>query len=756
MALQAGLSQTDWFGLGTGLLGTGYAAAAYNQAAYLSSVALRQCQIYQKKNYELSWVSIARDDIRDMMNISVTRISNYMMVATLILGVASDALLGVNFSEKCPEFVQTAFWISMALSILFFTESIMFAVKGQNSAFTNTMRLLTWELRPEPPAPYDHDYLQQMSMFESSGLAQLFRIPGLATHYGDDPENGKDGKDHKGIPRRRDEQLEREGFLARIFGQRSENGGNGAGSSSDPQKPSAPTPSTPWKTGAAGDGSQQPTLEQVVPKTTMLMYLARFSHFMQLWQPYETSSKYCIGLGLISLAHGAAYFCLGHFSATGLYMGDCIAWITVFIFIFVTAIVYQQNFHSNHRASRWAVYLLISLGPVCGIVGGVTTSGAVRSWAASLMFLFHSVHYIVGWVISVFEFKKPWQTTKKFTTGPRGQQFPEEWFRACNQSDVEEDWQMYCAAGRDVSSEDDDFGMSRSSPPEEFYGASRPCAAERRKVVQTNNRVTGIVRSSMLFSGLVWFVTFWASAFTNFESCGLWLNSLVSGKADLLDGDHLAIVAPVPGLELTSVACRGDVMFVANSFQVFRVNISSGVLDALPCALEREVADLTLDCSSGSCRPLVLLDDSSILDCSSGVGAKLLKGMEAKRIASTSNSAEPKLLSLTNGTLVDNTWNAAQKGWDPQWVVQDVGADVVDVDAVEGRAVLFSVRKRSRGHIYRNAVSVKSQSDFKTLGKWRLRDNAYTTTAGCAMSPQVAYFVQKGEDVRLLRVRLPV
>lgn len=44
-----------------------------------------------------------------------------------------------------------------------------------------------------------------------------------------------------------------------------------------------------------------------------------------------------------------------------------------------------------------------------------------------------------------------------------------------------------------------------------------------------------------------------------------------------------------------------------------------------------QVADLTLDCSSGSCRPLVLLDDSSILDCSSGVGAKLLKASAQRR-----------------------------------------------------------------------------------------------------------------------------
>jgi len=758
--LQAGLSQTDWFGLGTGIVGTGYAAAAYNQAAYLSSVAMRQSQLYQKKNYDLSWVSVARDDIRDMMNISVTRISNYMMVATLILGVSSDALLGTNFPDTCPDFIQTAFWVSMALSILFFTESIMFAVKGQNSAFTNTVRLLTWELRPENPAPYDHDYMQQMNHFENHGLQELLRVPGLATHFGDSPDQARRGKDDGATSKSAaSDASPGEGFWSRIRG-----GGkrpaSGAGSSQDASC------SRPFWRAAGGDGNQHTPsqLEHIEPSTNMLLYLARYSHFMQLWQPYETSSKYCIGLGLISLVHGAAYFCLGHFSQSGLYMANCIVVITVAIFVFVTAIVYQQNFHSGRRISRWTVYLLISVGPMLGILGGITTSSSVRSWAGTLVFLSHTIRYLVAWLISLFEYKKPWEITRKFTAGPRGQQFPEEWLQAFNETDDEDMWRdpsrgdrRYMGGalpGQSLDSEEE-AGLSGIHQPDGLYGVLKPSAAERRKVVKTSNRVSSIVRSSMLFAALVWFVTTWASLFTNFESWGLWLASWTFDKGDVIDGTPIEIVAPIPSAHISSLACRRGIMFAANSFQVFQVDVSTGELSPYSCALKDEVSDLAITCDTRSCRPLVLQGDSDILDCASGEVAPLLKGMTAQRIVLADAAPAGKLRTLSNGTQAEYIWNPSVKGWDPQWFVHGVDSDDIDLDWLGSRLFLVSLHKQTKGFSYRNGISVRSPSDSSLVGEWRFRDNTYTTVAGCAMDAQTAYVVQKGSSVRLLRVALP-
>jgi len=97
------------------------------------------------------WIAIARDDIRDMMGISIHRINNYMIVATLILSVAAGALLSVSFSPDCPGFIVFAFYLCTGISLMFLMESIMFGVKGQNSAFTNTMKLLTYQVRIDLP-----------------------------------------------------------------------------------------------------------------------------------------------------------------------------------------------------------------------------------------------------------------------------------------------------------------------------------------------------------------------------------------------------------------------------------------------------------------------------------------------------------------------------------------------------------------------------------------------------------------------------
>ncbi|CAE8609610.1 unnamed protein product, partial [Polarella glacialis] len=141
LGFAGGLTQTDWFGLSTGAVGSTYAWTAYNLSAYSSAIGWRQGQLYQAKNYHLSWVAIARDDIRELMSVSVNRINNYMLVATLIMGIAADSLFWVNnFDPSCPRFIVNYFWLSTGVSIVFLAMSILLGIKGQNSAYVNTMR----------------------------------------------------------------------------------------------------------------------------------------------------------------------------------------------------------------------------------------------------------------------------------------------------------------------------------------------------------------------------------------------------------------------------------------------------------------------------------------------------------------------------------------------------------------------------------------------------------------------------------------
>mmetsp|Transcript_33791 Transcript_33791/g.102090 ORF Transcript_33791/g.102090 Transcript_33791/m.102090 type:complete len:743 (-) Transcript_33791:1-2229(-) len=736
--LQFGMSQTDWFGLGTGVLGTGYAAAAYNQAAYLGSVAMRQAQLYQKKNYHLGWVSVARDDIRDMMNISVTRTANYMMVATLILGVASDALLGVQFPDNCPDFVQAAFWISMALAILFFTESIMFSVKGQNSALTNTMRLLCWELRPENPAVYDHDYMQQANAFENSGLSQLFRIPGLQSKFEDKDQQGDHHQGKRGKMGKIDENNANEGSpggvstrFKGLWNPRGRNDGS-AGSSNDGADPHG------RHDGHGGKVEPQPALEEVVPQTAMLLYLARFSHYMQLWEPYDTGSKYGIGAGLISLAHGCAYFCLGHLATSRLYMSNFIAWVSIAIFVFITISVYRQNFHAKNPIRAGLLYAVFALSPVFGIIGTVASTEAARTYVAPLLFLTQALQYLGGWVVSLFEFKKPWQITKKYTTGPKGQQFPDEWMELYEEIDP----------GAECLEEETAEGTG---------DVNKPSARERRKVLETSNRVLGTVRCTLLFASLVWLAAFITSIITGVESLSLSVYRAMN-EVNLLPAEQVVLRTPVPNLAFRSLACAQGQMFAANRYQVYSIDLADGRPEVLPCDLEQQIADVSVVCEGGSCRPLaLLLDGSSVVDCATAETTTLLQGVEASRFTLLDSSATGTMLALSGTTIIALDWSPEQKGWAPQYNVSDWDAEgAVSVSSAAGALVQFGVQEPTEGNgfIYRNSVTVRQPSEYDVLGDWRLEENKYTTVCGCAMDHNTTYAVQMGDSARLLRMHL--
>merc|ERR1719313_3182159 len=122
--------------------------------------------------------------------------------------------------------------------------------------------------------------MKQAQQFERDGVKQILRIPGSWPRY---TARDGDGNMHD---------------------------------TKDPKKAtqfSGVTPPVELEGGQA--------VEMLEPETRRLLYLHRFAHFMQIWLPLEWFSKYCIGLGLISLAQAAAYFCLARFyDASRLYM----------------------------------------------------------------------------------------------------------------------------------------------------------------------------------------------------------------------------------------------------------------------------------------------------------------------------------------------------------------------------------------------------------------------------------------------------
>ena len=342
----------------------------FNRDAFADNVGWRQNQKYQQKNYHISWVAIARDDIRDMMGISVNRINNYMIVATLILSVAAGTVIGVSFDDHVPMFLVFAFYLCLGTSLVYLLLAIMFGVSGQNSAFTNTMKLLTYQVRPENPAEYTHDYLRQAQWIEQNGLKALFRVPGLLPSYQEDmlKKKGIDGKpikDIKGQPLRSNDPEVIESM-----------GGNRMQNLED---------DTP--------------LESLVQRSTHTWYLTKFAEFMKLWHPYDTSSKYAMGLGIISLGQGTAYFSLGKLISNARPLTEYGALIITAVFVFMAILSTMQHLHGKPRTMRFIVIALLMAGPFLGAIGAVTDYEGLRQAVVPMCFLCHCLQWLAALIL---------------------------------------------------------------------------------------------------------------------------------------------------------------------------------------------------------------------------------------------------------------------------------------------------------------------------------------------------------------------
>jgi len=153
----------------------GFAWLTYNRDCFADNAAMRQNQMYQEKSYHMSWITCARDDIRDIMYTSVLKMICYMTIATLIIFFAGSAVLVGQVDDEAEHVLKHTYYVSMFTSMMSLTLSVFFGIRGCNTAFQYSIQLLTKAIAPEATASYDFDYMKQVQQFEKS--KSVVRIP---------------------------------------------------------------------------------------------------------------------------------------------------------------------------------------------------------------------------------------------------------------------------------------------------------------------------------------------------------------------------------------------------------------------------------------------------------------------------------------------------------------------------------------------------------------------------------------------------
>mmetsp|Transcript_10422 Transcript_10422/g.22964 ORF Transcript_10422/g.22964 Transcript_10422/m.22964 type:complete len:658 (+) Transcript_10422:1-1974(+) len=647
------------------------------------------------------------------------------------------------------------------------------------------------------------------SRFEHSGLGNLLRIPGLGTQFGDDRNqstaHGRKAADAAAAAAASSSSSSGPSHRPAGWFDWSGQDKKGKGLDKDPLH----GPNTPFLAGGAR-GRPDDEVEKLEPKTDKLWYLARFSHFMQLWQPYDTHSKYLIGLGLISLSMGGIYYCLGRLTVRGMIVSDFIAGVMSVIFLVIPLLIFQQNFHAKSRLSFFVVVFLFGVGPLLACLACLSRSPAWLQLFAPLCMGSHCLFYFAGWCITLAEFKKPWDVTKKFTTGPQGQEFPEDWTRTpeeeaytsgiSSQSDSDGSYSSSysysnsssarrrggraqraggmngdgCVVGRGM-----DDGMHQSLGPgprleasadlEDIFekgGIERPSFMEKKKILDTNNAVQRATRSAMFFAGLVWLaatIVITAELLPDFSLALRKLDGIAFEDVEVLD-----INWPVPGTQVDSLTCANGKVFATNGYQILDINITSGSVQAIDCGeLDEVVLGVSLACGLASCAILALLEDSSLVDCTTRQSYKLLKDMKADDIAArasnSSNNFEGGLVGTLNKTSVDYRFVSSSSAWTPLWTLDVVPKDqeLVAMDFLGSNLGVFG-RSTKKSFVWEPYLLLKLlDSGYKTLNNWYLSYTKETdgpVSAACGTEDGTILLAQSAtadSDVQLIRAKAP-
>jgi hypothetical protein len=320
-------------------------------------------------------------------------------------------------------------------------------------------------------------------------------------------------------------------------------------------------------------------LEEVRPKTRQLVHLARFAHFMQLWQPFDTQSKNCTGIGLLSLVQGATYFCLGAlttedslFSSAEALKAALIMLIMMAIFTFIVVKVYDSSARFKFTLTRWCVLVLFCSAPAAAwaaTVAGDESSG-VRQALVPICSLLHSLLFLVGYIQSFAEMKMPSEITQKYITGTNGQQFTD-------------------FAGKDkgqVKSQDIESGVDVRAPMD----LSHITPQEEAQAAEIRESVRRSVRGSLILASAAWFCLFLAYLVDAVQ-----LFRVAPTATDLTE---IPVTWPSSSVYPHAFVYAGSEAFAANKFRVFRITFSEGKAhaQAIACPLDGSIADITAVC----------------------------------------------------------------------------------------------------------------------------------------------------------------
>eukprot|EP00445_Apocalathium_hangoei_P007676 CAMPEP_0203851064 /NCGR_PEP_ID=MMETSP0359-20131031/7133_1 /ASSEMBLY_ACC=CAM_ASM_000338 /TAXON_ID=268821 /ORGANISM="Scrippsiella Hangoei, Strain SHTV-5" /LENGTH=738 /DNA_ID=CAMNT_0050767039 /DNA_START=56 /DNA_END=2272 /DNA_ORIENTATION=+ len=690
----------------------------YNRDSFGLNVGWRQNQQYFKRSYHMSWVGIAREDLKEMMSVGVHHTGNYLMVSTMVLSSSILAFAVAGFGESCPAFVVFAFYTSGAASVIFLMLSIVFGVKAQGSAYENTVDLLTRKLRPMVPPEEKHDYMQQAQYVEQLGLGSLLRIPGRKDGYGLD--RGAEA--------------------------------TGSGSAVRAAAPQAAQGAPTTLPADVGELQAPPRLE-VFDNAKHAHYLATFGEVVHMWKPHEDYCKLCMGLGTICFAQASSFFVIGKvLSNSGHFLEELLSTMVSIPFVYIMVMIFK-DYRRAIGALGAVLPLLLVCSHVSGVLAAALNNAEFRAVAIPLCFLFQ----FLFWCIALLVARRCAAMPEGAHAHQGAEQLPHA--KPTDARDREALGQMD-TSGQPVgtqeltdvgvnivdASDDDDHpgspsgSCNRQDGPSDFI-TNQDLLDIRRRAARKHHSAHKALEQALLVCVIMWLgMLAWAVVYYAAEP---WLPLKEASAGAVASTQALYVRWPSQLYNPESLACAGGRVFTADRYRVFEVFPGGGsAVEVICTGIEGLIQDIGAACDSrGACHPVVL-SDNKVFDCSGVLGkttaATLARtvGRVAQHLAVV-QADPPQLLAMIDSELSQYGWSATHGSWFPEWYLGLLDGGLRGLSVVDG--VMMFVRANAAGA----AVEVRSIEAPSASRVWHLPPATPAVLSACGPNSSRALLLTK-------------
>mmetsp|Transcript_74210 Transcript_74210/g.176781 ORF Transcript_74210/g.176781 Transcript_74210/m.176781 type:complete len:326 (-) Transcript_74210:4136-5113(-) len=152
----------------------------FNREGWWFDKKLSQKCAYQSQEMKIRQFELYREDIRDLVDLTVGKMDNYLVVNTLQLGFSITLFVEGRHEPdtKTPAWLTMLFILSNACALLFYAQSVWLAMHASISAHATGVQTLTQFVRLPVPTDGEIDAARAVAKeFEGEKLVEMFRFP---------------------------------------------------------------------------------------------------------------------------------------------------------------------------------------------------------------------------------------------------------------------------------------------------------------------------------------------------------------------------------------------------------------------------------------------------------------------------------------------------------------------------------------------------------------------------------------------------